>query len=72
VTHNLALVRSVAQEVLVLQAGRIVEAGSVDAVLDHPSQPYTAQLVSDVPKVPAATWREPMRLVTITTPREPI
>jgi peptide/nickel transport system ATP-binding protein len=49
ITHNLALVRSIAQEVVVIQAGRIVEAGKVEDVLERPSHPYTQRLVEHVP-----------------------
>ena len=51
VTHNLALVRSIAQTAVVFQEGRIVDAGDVDRVLDHPRDPYTIRLIEDVPKL---------------------
>jgi peptide/nickel transport system ATP-binding protein len=50
ITHNLALVRSIAQSCVVLAAGRVVESGSVDQVLDRPQHPYTVRLMGDVPK----------------------
>ncbi|MHB8869670.1 MAG: dipeptide ABC transporter ATP-binding protein [Thermoleophilia bacterium] len=53
VTHNLALVRSIAQEVAVMQDGRIVEHGVVDAVLDDPQAEYTRLLLCDTPTIPA-------------------
>ena len=49
VTHNLALVRSIAQDVVVLSDGRIRESGPVDSVLDHPSDEYTIKLLEHVP-----------------------
>lgn len=49
ITHNLAVVRSIAQEVVVLSDGVIVEQGPVDQVLDHPSHPYTQSLLADLP-----------------------
>jgi peptide/nickel transport system ATP-binding protein len=49
VTHNLALVRSVADRVLVLQDGRVVETGMTDSVLDEPAEAYTRELISDTP-----------------------
>jgi peptide/nickel transport system ATP-binding protein len=55
ITHNLALVRSVAQHVVVMKEGRVVEAGRVDAVLDHPRDAYTRALMSDVPRFDALT-----------------
>jgi peptide/nickel transport system ATP-binding protein len=51
ITHNLALVRSVAQRCVVLSAGEVVESGAVSDVLDHPSHPYTASLVADIPSI---------------------
>ena len=52
ITHNLAVVRSLAQHVIVLQHGTIVERGSVDKVLGDPQHPYTRQLLEDVPHIP--------------------
>ena len=49
VTHNLALVRSIADRVLVLDRGRIVEAGPTARVLDSPADAYTRALVADTP-----------------------
>jgi len=51
VTHNLALVRSISQEVAVMNDGRIVEYGVVDAVLEDPQADYTKKLLSDTPTV---------------------
>jgi len=53
VTHNLALIRSVAQEVAVMSDGRIVELGLVDAVLEDPQADYTKLLLADTPTLPA-------------------
>ena len=53
VTHNLALVRSISQEVAVMNEGRIVEYGVVDAVLDDPQADYTKKLLSDTPTIQA-------------------
>jgi peptide/nickel transport system ATP-binding protein len=54
VTHNLALIRTIAQEVVVMREGRVVERGLVDSVLDAPQAPYTKQLLSDTPSLEAA------------------
>lgn len=51
ITHNLALVRSLAQEVIVLQHGVVVERGAVNTVLDDPQHAYTQQLMRDIPKM---------------------
>ena len=50
ITHNLALVRSIAQQVIVMNTGQIVESGSTDSVLDNPQAEYTQKLLADVPK----------------------
>lgn len=47
VTHNLALVRNLADRVLVLDKGKVVEIGNVRDVLDHPGHPYTQQLLAN-------------------------
>ena len=49
ITHNLAVVRSIAQDVVVLSEGVIVEHGPVDQVLDHPTHEYTQRLLADIP-----------------------
>jgi peptide/nickel transport system ATP-binding protein len=54
VTHNLALIRTLSQEVAVMSNGRIVERGIVDDVLDQPQAEYTKKLLSDTPSLEAA------------------
>jgi peptide/nickel transport system ATP-binding protein len=51
ITHNLALMRSIAQSVVVLRAGVVVESGPVEQVLEHPADPYTIRLMEDVPRL---------------------
>ena len=51
VTHNLALVRSIAARVEVLNAGELVESGFVVEVLDTPKEEYTKRLLSASPAV---------------------
>ena len=53
ITHNLALVRGMAQSVVVLSQGRIVEEGPVEEVFEHPRNPYTVRLMSDAPRLSA-------------------
>ncbi|MEU6881004.1 ATP-binding cassette domain-containing protein [Streptomyces sp. NPDC046712] len=50
VTHDLAVVRHITDEVMVLRAGRVVEAGPTAEVLDAPAHPYTRLLLSSVPR----------------------
>ena len=51
VTHNLPLVRSIAQRVAVMSQGRIVELGGVDHVLQSPTDEYTRRLLADTPSL---------------------
>lgn len=48
VTHDLGVARLLADRLMVMQAGRIIETGLTDQVLDDPHQPYTQLLVSSV------------------------
>jgi putative phosphonate transport system ATP-binding protein len=48
VTHDLAVARLLAHRVMVMQRGRVIEAGLTDQVLDDPREPYTQLLVSSV------------------------
>ncbi|MQA97567.1 MAG: dipeptide ABC transporter ATP-binding protein [Streptosporangiales bacterium] len=49
VTHDIALVRNLAQHVAVLEDGRIVESGPVERVFTTPDHPYTRSLIDDTP-----------------------
>ena len=49
VTHDLSVVAGLADRICVMYAGRIVEQGSVDEVLDRPLHPYTHGLIGSVP-----------------------
>ena len=49
VTHDLASARYVADDILVMYAGQIVEQGPVDEVLANPLHPYTRLLIASVP-----------------------
>lgn len=51
VTHNLALIRSIAYEVAVMSEGRVVEYGTTDSVLEDPQAEYTKSLLADTPTI---------------------
>jgi peptide/nickel transport system ATP-binding protein len=49
ITHDLTVVAGLANRICVMYAGRIVEAGNIDDVLDRPLHPYTNGLIGSVP-----------------------
>ena len=49
ITHDLAVIAGLADRVAVMYAGRIVEEGEVEGVLDAPAHPYTRGLLDSVP-----------------------
>ncbi|MFK7861055.1 MAG: ABC transporter ATP-binding protein [Granulosicoccus sp.] len=49
ITHDLAIVAGLADRLAVMYAGRVVEAGLTDDVIDHPRHPYTVGLLGSVP-----------------------
>ena len=49
ITHDLSVVAGLADKICVMYAGKIVERGSVDEILDHPRHPYTRGLIRSVP-----------------------
>jgi ABC-type glutathione transport system ATPase component len=62
ISHDLAVVRQLTDETLVLYRGSVVERGATARVLDHPGHPYTQRLRASVPKPgwkPARNVRAP-------------
>lgn len=51
ITHDIATVRAIADEVVVMQYGKVVEAGSKDQIFQPPHAPYTELLLSSVPEM---------------------
>jgi oligopeptide/dipeptide ABC transporter ATP-binding protein len=49
ISHDLSVVAGLADQIAVMYAGRIVEHGPVDDVLDHPQHPYTQGLIGSLP-----------------------
>jgi peptide/nickel transport system ATP-binding protein len=54
ITHDLALIRTVADRVAVMTEGRIVEQGSVDSTLSTPQADYTRKLLANTPSIETA------------------
>nr|WP_026161541.1 ABC transporter ATP-binding protein [Corynebacterium ciconiae] len=49
ITHDLAVVRQTADDIVVMQNGKLVEHGSADDIFDHAQQDYTRNLIESVP-----------------------
>ena len=68
ISHDLRLVRQIADEVAVMYLGRIVEHGPTEQVLHNPQHPYTEALISAVPVIGP---RERPRIVLPGDPPDP-
>jgi len=51
ISHNVAVISSLCERVMVMYAGRVVEEGPTRQVFDHPEHPYTWSLLRSVPRV---------------------
>ena len=60
ISHDLAVVRFMADEVLVMQNGDVVEQAGVEAILEHPREAYTKRLLASLP-VPDPVAQESRR-----------
>jgi oligopeptide transport system ATP-binding protein len=58
ITHDLGVIAGLAERVLVMYAGRIVEEGPVEQIFEGPQHPYTRGLLHSMPRLDAATARE--------------
>ena len=57
ITHDLGVVPQLAERMIVMQGGRIVEDGPTATLLSTPTHPYTQQLVASRLSLPETTWR---------------
>ena len=57
VSHDLSVVRYLADRIAVMHRGKIVETGDACELFDNPQEPYTQQLLAAVPRLPAAAAR---------------
>lgn len=51
ISHNLAVVSRICDEIVVLNRGEIVEQGPATRIIDHPQNPYTQELIRAVPQI---------------------
>jgi len=51
ITHNLGVAREIAERIIVMYAGRIIETASSEEVLSNPMHPYTKGLIDSIPKL---------------------
>ena len=63
ISHDLAMVRHIADRVAVMYRGTLVEYGPVDAIFAPPFHPYTASLMAAAPTLDPGTARQPPAIV---------
>ena len=68
ITHNLGVVAEIADRVMVMYAGRIVERGAVDTVMRAPHMPYTRGLIRAVPRLTLPERFAPLPSIPGTVP----
>ena len=61
ITHDLGIVKDIAQRGLIMYAGEIVECGTVDQIFSSPLHPYTKGLINSVPKLGGAGKNERLK-----------
>ena len=50
ISHDLSVIKFIADRVLVMQKGKIVERGDVESVINNPQNPYTQMLIDSIPR----------------------
>ncbi len=71
VSHDLSVIRSVADEIAIMYLGRVVEQGSNAAIFERPAHPYTQALLSAVPVPDPAEARTKRRIILEGDPPNP-
>ncbi len=65
ITHDMGVVAEMAERMIVMYAGRKIEEGLVDTVLEHPRHPYTKGLIACVPHLMATLSEERPELTEV-------
>ncbi len=68
ITHNLGVVAEIADRVMVMYAGRIVEQATMRALFQAPRMPYTAKLMNSVPRLHIGGERIPLEAIPGSVP----
>ena len=63
ISHDLSVIRQVADRIAVMYVGRVVEIGDSELLYEHPKHPYTAALLSAVPRPETSVKSERQRIV---------
>jgi peptide/nickel transport system ATP-binding protein len=58
ITHDMGVVADMADEILVMKDGVVVDQGSADQIFNRPTHPYTRELLASVPKLGSTQMRE--------------
>ena len=66
ITHDLGVVAEMADEVVVMYAGKVMERASVTAIFEHPHHPYTQGLLASIPRL--GEHRERLEVIRGTVP----
>jgi len=66
ITHDLGVVADLADQIIVMKDGRIVERGAIDDIYSHPQHPYTQQLLAAVPHLRVTEADRPIESPTRT------
>ena len=66
ITHDLGVVAEIAQRIVVMYAGQVVEEGTTSDIFNHPKHPYTRGLLRSVPKLGERSRHGRTRLLEIT------
>ncbi|MEO3999417.1 ABC transporter ATP-binding protein [Mesorhizobium sp. CAU 1732] len=69
VTHDMGIVAAMADNMIVMYAGRAVESGAVEDLFANPRHPYTAALIQAVPSV--SVWKQRLRNIPGAPPSPP-